>query len=165
MRTKLLQIGTTAALAAFMAGPVLAQTSSTHSATMSTRDMSMKRDEVRTSKLVGATVYNAQNESVGTVDDVLISHDTKQPVQAVISVGGFLGIGSKLVAVDYDRLQLGPDNKVVMPNATKDQLKSMQSFSYNALEHSGTTNASRGSTATDTGEPAAGASSPGTTTR
>ena len=146
---KFMQIGAAAALAAFMAGPVLAQT--THTTTTTTTMHDSKRAEVRTSKLVGSNVYNAQNETVGTVDDILLSHDTKQPVQAVISVGGFLGIGSKLVTVDYDRLKLGADNKVVMPHATKDELKGMQTFSYNSLEHSGTTNASRGSTASDTG--------------
>ncbi len=174
MRAKLMQFGAAAAIVAFTAGPALAQTNTTTTTTrVTTTGHDMKRAEVRTSKLVGSTVYNAQNESVGTVDDILISHDTKQPVQAVISVGGFLGIGSKLVTVDYDRLQLGADNKVVMPHATKDELKGMQSFSYNALDHSGTTNASRGSTATDTGT-ATGAAAPtdrtmapatGTTTR
>ena len=38
---------------------------------------------------------------------------------AVISVGGFLGMGSKLVSVPFDRLQIGKD-KIVMPGATTD---------------------------------------------
>ncbi len=159
MRAKLMQFGAAAAIVAFTAGPVLAQTSTTTTTHTTTMGHDMKRDEVRASKLVGATVYNAQNDSVGTIDDILLSHDTKQPVQAVISVGGFLGIGSKLVTVDYDRLKLGADNKVVMPHATKDDLKNMQSFSYNSLEHSGSTNASHSSTATDTGT-ATGAAAP-----
>lgn len=44
---------------------------------------------------------------------------------AVISVGGFLGMGSKLVSVPFDRLQIGKD-KIVMPGATtKTSLQSM----------------------------------------
>ena len=58
-----------------------------------------------------------------------------------------VGIGSKLVEVPYARLQFEAGNKVVMPNATRDELNNMASFSYNALEHSGTTNASDSSTA------------------
>ena len=170
MRTKLMQLGTAAAIATLVAVPSFAQTSTspTHSSppaaspaatpgattdtgtmhkdptTASSMDNAGKSDEVRVSKLVGATVYNDQNQSVGTVDDILLAHDSKQPNRAVISVGGFLGIGSKLVEVDYNRLKLEANNKVVMPDASKDQLKGMKDFSYNTLEHSGTTNASSG---------------------
>lgn len=114
------------------------------------------RNDVRASKIMGSTVYNEQNQSIGTVDDILMMHDQKQPSQAVISVGGFLGIGSKLVQVPWDRLQLAENNKVVMPNATRDELNNMPGFTYSALEHSGGTNASGG-----TGVGAAGSSSTG----
>ena len=46
---------------------------------------------------------------------------------AVISVGGFLGMGSKLVSVPFDRLQIGKD-KIVMPGATKTSLQSMPTY-------------------------------------
>ncbi len=49
---------------------------------------------------------------------------------AVISVGGFLGMGSKLVSVPFDRLQIGKD-KIVMPGATKTSLQSMPTYKYN----------------------------------
>ena len=169
MRTKLMQLGTAAAIATLVAVPSFAQTSTSptnsspatsstgamHNGSTTTSRTSMdnagKSDEVRASKLVGATVYNDQNQSVGTVDDILLAHDSKQPDRAVISVGGFLGIGSKLVEVSYDRLKLEANNKVVMPNATKDELKGMKDFSYNTLAHSGTTNASSSSTTSTTG--------------
>lgn len=56
----------------------------------------------------------------------------------IISVGGFLGVGTKLVAVPYNQLKLGDtksassDNKVVMPGATKDSLKALPEFHYTA---------------------------------
>jgi sporulation protein YlmC with PRC-barrel domain len=169
MRTKLMQLGTAAAIATLVAVPSFAQTSTSptnsspttsstgtmHNGSTTTSSTSMdnagKSDEVRASKLVGSTVYNDQNQSVGTVDDILLAHDSKQPDRAIISVGGFLGIGSKLVEVNYDRLKLEANNKVVMPNATKDELKGMKDFSYNTLAHSGTTNASSSSTTSSTG--------------
>lgn len=169
MRTKLMQLGTAAAIATLVAVPSFAQTSTSptnsspttsstgtmHNGSTTTSSTSMdnagKSDEVRASKLVGATVYNDQNQSVGTVDDILLAHDSKQPDRAIISVGGFLGIGSKLVEVSYDRLKLEANNKVVMPNATKDELKGMKDFSYNTLAHSGTINASSSSTTSSTG--------------
>ncbi len=180
MRTKLMQLGTAAAIATLIAVPSFAQTSTgptnsppapSSTGTMQNGSTSMdnagKSDEVRASKLVGSTVYNDQNQSVGTVDDILLAHDSKQPDRAVISVGGFLGIGSKLVEVDYDRLKLEANNKVVMPNATKDELKGMKDFSYNTLAHSGTTNASSGtgtSTGSSMGTPSGAGSNTATST-
>ncbi len=61
-------------------------------------------DSWRSSKLVGATVYNDQGDSIGTVDDLLIGDDGKIS-NAVISVGGFLGLGSKLVEVPFSQLK------------------------------------------------------------
>jgi sporulation protein YlmC with PRC-barrel domain len=64
-------------------------------------------DDWRASGLVGATVYNDQGDSIGTVNDLLLSSDgTIQ--NAVISVGGFLGIGSKLVAVPFKNIKFAP---------------------------------------------------------
>ncbi len=86
----------------------------------------------RASKLIGAAVHDDQNRQVGTVDDLILSAQNKVAV-AVVSVGGFLGIGSKLVAVPYDRLRhdSGKDAKVVMPGATKDGLNAMPNFVHN----------------------------------
>ena len=52
---------------------------------------------------------------------------------AVVSVGGFLGIGNKLVAVPYHQLHIGTDKdqtKVTMPGASKDALNAMPTFTY-----------------------------------
>jgi hypothetical protein len=64
------------------------------------------------------------------VDDIIIPQGGGQPV-AVISVGGFLGIGAKLVAVPYDRLQMNTErNRWTMTGATKDSLTNLPTFSY-----------------------------------
>lgn len=89
---------------------------------------------VRISKLIGSAVYNDQNEKVGSVDDLIVK-DTNRIVMAVISVGGFLGMGNKLVAMPYDQLHFETskdETKVVMPGATKDTLNSMPTFTYGA---------------------------------
>ena len=86
----------------------------------------------RISKLIGSAVYNDQNEKIGSLDD-LIMKDGNRIVMGVVSVGGFLGIGNKLVAVPYDQLHLDSDKdqtKVTMPGATKDALNAMPTFSY-----------------------------------
>jgi sporulation protein YlmC with PRC-barrel domain len=88
---------------------------------------------MRTSKIVGSSVYNDQNQKIGSVDDLVIGPD--KTLRAVVSVGGFLGMGSKLVEVPFDRLQFGntkssSDNRVVMPGMTKEQLTSMPDYHY-----------------------------------
>ncbi|WP_459676481.1 PRC-barrel domain-containing protein [Acidisoma sp. 7E03] len=61
----------------------------------------------RMSKLVGTTVYNEKGLVLGTVNDLLMSENgTVQ--EAVLSVGGVLGLGSKLVKVPFDKLKLVP---------------------------------------------------------
>lgn len=58
----------------------------------------------RASKVVGLNVYNDKNENVGSINDLLM--DKSGSVKAaVISVGGFLGMGSRLVAVSYDKIK------------------------------------------------------------
>jgi hypothetical protein len=86
----------------------------------------------RASKFLGSAVYDDQNQKIGTVDDLIMSGKDTVAV-AILSVGGFLGIGNKLVAVPFDQLRYDPsskDAKVVMPDANKDTLASMPSFVY-----------------------------------
>ena len=102
-------------------------------------DSAAVRSGRRASKLIGSSVYNENNESIGEVDDILIPSGGSGPV-AVISVGGFLGIGAKLVAVPYDRLQAagGSNNRWTLAGATKDSLGSLPTFTYeNSAEKRG----------------------------
>jgi sporulation protein YlmC with PRC-barrel domain len=91
--------------------------------------------DIRASKLIGASVYNDRDEKVGSVDDLVLGKDNKAD-EVIVSVGGFLGMGTKLVAVPYTQLKLGDtknassDNKVVMPGATKESLKAQPEFNY-----------------------------------
>ena len=85
--------------------------------------------QVRVSKVVGASVYNDQNQSVGSVDDLLMSDNDHKAATAVISVGGFLGMGAKLVSVPFDQLKIEND-KIVMPGATKTSLEGMPEYRY-----------------------------------
>jgi sporulation protein YlmC with PRC-barrel domain len=80
----------------------------------------------RASKIIGATVYNDQDQSVGSVSELLInnSHDI---TDAVLSVGGFLGIDSKLVKVPYHDIHVTGD-RLVMSGVSKDQLKQMPDY-------------------------------------
>ena len=82
----------------------------------------------RTSKVVGSTVLNEVNETVGTIDDLIVTPTEKVPF-AVLSVGGFLGMGSKYVVVPFSSLEV-QDKKMVLRGATKNSLKSLPEFKY-----------------------------------
>lgn len=84
----------------------------------------------RASKVVGSSVVNDANETIGKIDDLLVSPDGKQPY-AVLSVGGFLGMGAHLVVVPYNALKFA-DKKVVLPGGSKAGLKMLPEFKYAA---------------------------------
>jgi sporulation protein YlmC with PRC-barrel domain len=103
--------------------------SSTATTTPSTPKYFTADHQVRVSKVVGASVYNEQNQSVGSIDDILMSDNDHKADTVVISVGGFLGMGSKLVSVPFDQLKI-QDDKIVMPGATKASLEGMPAYHY-----------------------------------
>jgi hypothetical protein len=82
----------------------------------------------RASKVVGSSVVNDANQTIGKIDDLLVTRDGKEPY-AVLSVGGFLGMGTRLVVIHYDSLKFA-DNKIVLPGGTKDGLKMLPAFQY-----------------------------------
>jgi len=83
----------------------------------------------RLSKLLGATVRNDSNENIGKIDDVIL--DNHKNMFTVLQVGGFLSLGSHYVAVPYDHLNISEDGKkIVLPGASKDELKKLAEFKY-----------------------------------
>jgi hypothetical protein len=82
----------------------------------------------RASKVIGSSVLNDANETIGKIDDLLVTRDGKEPY-AVLSIGGFLGMGTHLVVVRYDSLKFAND-KIVLPGGTKDGLKMLPAFQY-----------------------------------
>ena len=83
----------------------------------------------RASKVVGAAVYNSQNQQIGMIDDLIMDHDNKATL-AVISVGGFLGVGGKMVALPYGKIMRADDGKIILQDGSKESLSRLPSFSY-----------------------------------
>jgi len=82
----------------------------------------------RASKVIGAKVLNDTNETIGKIDDLLVTRDGKEPY-AVLSIGGFIGVGGKLVVVRYDSLKF-VDQTIVLPGGSKDGLNMLPAFEY-----------------------------------
>ena len=83
----------------------------------------------RASKVIGAAVYNGQNQQIGTIDDVILNHENTASL-AVVAVGGFLGVGAKLVAVPYAKIERTDDGKIILEDGSKDSLAKLPSFAY-----------------------------------
>src|SRR5664280_2355220 len=134
------------ALSGLMFSAALAQAPSSPSATDQTKQPSMsqpappttpnfvasqKPDQWLASKFKGTDVLGADNQKIGDVSDILFDKSGK--VDAIIvSVGGFLGLGSKHVAIapssfDVVKGQNDTSDKLKI-SATKDQLEQAQNF-------------------------------------
>ena len=88
-------------------------------------------DYLTTEKLTGARVYDANDEWIGDVSELVLS-EQGQITEAVIDVGGFLGMGEKPVALklgDVDILRNeGGDDVRVYVSMTKEQLEQLPAF-------------------------------------
>lgn len=113
--------------AAMLAPPVLAQ-GTPQTITLMKVDPQTLATGLRVSKVLGATVVNEANEKVGTIDDLIVTPKQNVPY-AVLSVGGFLGMGTRLVVVPFDTMKVG-DKNMVLPGATRDSLKMLPEFNY-----------------------------------
>jgi hypothetical protein len=85
--------------------------------------------EVKGNKLIGADVKGPANEKIGDVSEVLVTTDGR--INAVIvSVGGFLGMGDRKVAMPWEQLRFSSEGSqlVVMANTTKESLKAMPEY-------------------------------------
>jgi sporulation protein YlmC with PRC-barrel domain len=77
------------------------------------------------------SVYDPQQNKIGTVDDVLLDKSGKVTA-LIIGVGGFLGAGEKDVAVPFSALKTEKknDKSYLTLDATKDSLKAATGYKY-----------------------------------
>jgi len=106
-----------------------------------------KPDQWLASKFKGTNVVGSDNQKIGDVSDILFDKSGK--VEAfVISVGGFLGVGSKEVALAPSSFDVVPGSNGSADKlklaATKEQLKDAQNFARYEPPRSTTTGSSSG---------------------
>jgi sporulation protein YlmC with PRC-barrel domain len=97
--------------------------------------ISLQNSDMLNSNVVGLDIYNERNNNIGKIQDV--AFDSSMKITGyILSVGGFLGMGTHYVAVDPGAVSIRYDagNNVwrASMNATKDQLKSAPEFKYGA---------------------------------
>ena len=127
MRRKLTLLASAAIFASVLAGQAFTQ-GVPQTVTLMKIDPASLATGYRTSKVVGSAVVNEANETVGTIDDLIVTPADKVPY-AVLSVGGFLGIGTKYVVVPFASLEVR-DKQMLLRGATKESLKSLPEYKY-----------------------------------
>lgn len=91
-----------------------------------------QQGEWRTSKLVGTKVKNNAGDTIGDINEILLTNDGAAAA-AVIGVGGFLGMGEHQVAVQFKSLKIDRDsngNDVVKLDTTKEALKKAPEWTW-----------------------------------
>ncbi|GGB54897.1 PRC-barrel domain-containing protein [Blastomonas aquatica] len=96
----------------------------THDSTLARGNESISSDQVD-----GTAVYGSDREKIGTVTNMLISKSEGRVTDVIISVGGFLGIGSELHSLPWSKLSYETELGGYLVNVTADQLKDAPSFS------------------------------------
>jgi sporulation protein YlmC with PRC-barrel domain len=100
--------------------------------------------DTRASKLIGLDVYNKNNENIGEVEDLIL--DGNKNVKAVVvSVGGFLGIGDRNVAIDPASVMMTEQRDGawrLVANTTKEDLKGAPAFKFADIDKAGSTTGS-----------------------
>jgi len=104
--------------------------STTSNTTNSSTDINKKETDVliAASKVNGTNVYNMQGESLGSIHDVMLGKRTGQVVYAVLSFGGFLGMGQNYHPVPWKKLTYSERFGGYMINLDKQQLEAAPAY-------------------------------------
>src|SRR5437867_604576 len=78
--------------------------------------------------LIGDSVVNASDENLGKIEAIMLDVTTGRIAYAVLSFGGFLGLGAKLFAIPWSALTLDAGEKRFILNVTKERLENAPGF-------------------------------------
>lgn len=86
-----------------------------------------KASQMVSDEIIGMDVRNPENESIGTID-ALVVDKRNRVVAGIVSVGGFLGIGAKEVAVNWKQFKFQPEEEVAVVSLSRVQLEEAPAF-------------------------------------
>ena len=78
--------------------------------------------------LVNTSVKNSEKQDIGTITDLMIDITHGQIAYAVLSFGGFMGLGDKLFAIPWQALTVNTTDETFMLNVSKEMLKKADGF-------------------------------------
>jgi sporulation protein YlmC with PRC-barrel domain len=83
------------------------------------------------STLSGDRVRNSEGEDLGTIEDIMLDYKNGRIAYAVLSFGGFMGLGNKLFAIPWSALELNTDEHKFILNVDKEKLETAEGFDKN----------------------------------
>lgn len=86
------------------------------------------RQVLSSSSIVGTTVQNMGREDLGEIKDLMIDLSGGRIAYAVLSFGGFLGMGDKLFAIPWEAFQVVQEEEVLLLNVAKEKLEQAPGF-------------------------------------
>ncbi|MGE0825189.1 MAG: PRC-barrel domain-containing protein [Candidatus Binatia bacterium] len=107
------------------------QKEAAQSSPQSNEQKQMKAQEssiLRASEVIGYTVKNPQGQELGQIEDLVIDPEHGRIAYAVLSFGGFLGLGDKLFAIPWDAMKPMPSQQTVQLDVSKEKLEKAPGF-------------------------------------
>jgi sporulation protein YlmC with PRC-barrel domain len=83
---------------------------------------------VPASKIIGEMVVNRQSENVGKIIELVIDAKKNRILYAVLSFGGFMGVGNKLFAMPWEAFEFSATENKLILNVDKEKLKTAPGF-------------------------------------
>ncbi|HET6789873.1 MAG TPA: PRC-barrel domain-containing protein [Aquabacterium sp.] len=83
---------------------------------------------VKASSIIGTSVVNPGHESLGDIKEMVIDPRTGKVAYAVVSFGGFLGMGAKLFAIPFSAFEYNVSENEYVLDVSQDRLKSAPGF-------------------------------------
>jgi sporulation protein YlmC with PRC-barrel domain len=88
----------------------------------------MQAQALSASTITGDNVRNLEGDDLGHIEELVIDLDSGRINYAVLSSGGFLGLGNKLFAIPWDMLTVDTDSKEVVIDLSKETLENAPGF-------------------------------------
>lgn len=92
------------------------------------RTQELTHNLVKTDEIIGVNVINTQDEDLGEIKELVIDKLSGHVVYAVLSFGGFLGLGDKYFALPWKALNYDLNKDAFILNVSKEQLKNAPGF-------------------------------------
>ena len=83
---------------------------------------------ISANSLIGAKVENLKNENLGKIEDLVIEPEDARVSFAILSFGGFLGMGEKFFAVPLQAMRASTEDRTFVLDVDKEKLKKAPSF-------------------------------------
>ena len=96
--------------------------------TTGTKGASGQTHVLSASNMIGNKIYNLEGEKLGDIKDVMLDVDLGRVAYAVLSFGGFLGMGDKLFAIPFEAFRVDPANDRIILNVPKEKLENAPGF-------------------------------------